>query len=49
MDVSLIPEKETIDAVSMLKRLQEEYHAKGEYCICILYIRKKLLTEKQGK
>ena len=32
-----IPERGTIDAVLILRRMQEEYHAKGKSCICALW------------
>ena len=37
MQVRFMPERGTIDAVFMLRRLQKEYHAKGKSCICVLW------------
>ena len=49
MKFGFIPERGTTDAVFILRRMQEEYHAKGKSCICVLWIQIKLLTEYQGK
>ena len=37
MQIGLMPARGTIDAVSILRRLQEEYHAIGKSCICFLW------------
>ena len=37
MQFGFMSEKGTIDAVSMLRRMQEEYHAKEKSCICVLW------------
>ena len=36
MQSGSMPERRTIDAVFILRRMQEEYHAKGKKCICVL-------------
>ena len=36
MQFGFMPERETIAVVFILRRLQEEYHAKGKSCICVL-------------
>ena len=38
MQFGFIPEKATIDAVLILRKLQEEYHAKVKSCIGVLWI-----------
>ena len=44
-----MPERGTIDAVFILRRLQEEYHAKGlKLYVCFVDL-DKILTEYQGK
>ena len=37
MQFGFMPERVTIDTVLILRRLQEEYHAKGKSCICVLW------------
>ena len=32
-----MPDRGTIDAVFILRRMQEEYHAKGKSCSCVLW------------
>ena len=36
MQFGFMPERETIDAVFILRRMQEEHHANGKRCICVL-------------
>ena len=36
----LMPERETIDAVFILRRMQEEYHARGKLCMCFVDLEK---------
>ena len=36
MQFGFMPERGTIDAVFILRRMQEEYHARGRSCICVL-------------
>ena len=36
MEFGFMPERVTIDAVFILRKMREEYHAKGENCICVL-------------
>ena len=49
MQLGLMPERGRIDAVFILRRMQEEYHAKGKSCICALWTWRKVLTEYRGK
>ena len=44
-----MPEYGAIDAVFILRRLQQEYHSKGRKCICVLLTWRKILKEYQGK
>ena len=44
-----IHERGTIDAVFILRRMQEECHAKEKSCIFVLWTWRKLLTECRGK
>ena len=37
MQFGFMPESGTIDAVFILRRLQEEYHTKGKRCTCALW------------
>ena len=37
MQLSPMPDRETNDAVFILRRMQEEYHAKGKSCVCVLW------------
>ena len=37
MQFGFMPERGTIDAVFILRRMQEEYHAKGKNYICVLW------------
>ena len=37
MQYGFMPERGTIDAVFILRRMQEEYHAKGKSYICDLW------------
>ena len=37
MQFGFMPERETIDAVFILRRMQAEYHAKGKNRICVLW------------
>ena len=37
MQFVFMPERGTIDAVFILRRMQEDYHAKGKSCICGLW------------
>ena len=39
----------TIDAIFILRMMQEEYHANEKTCMCVLWTYIKLLTEYQGK
>ena len=48
MQVRLMPEKETINAV-FIRRLHEMYHAKKESYIHVLRTWRKLFTDYQGK
>ena len=48
MQVHFMPERKT-DVMFVLRRMQEEYHAKGKSCIYILWTWRKLLTEFQRK
>ena len=43
------PGRGTIDAVFMLRGMQEEYHAKGKKLYMCFLDQKKLLTEYRGK
>ena len=36
LQFDFLSERGTIDAVFILIRVQEEYHAKGNSCICVL-------------
>ena len=47
MQFVFMPERRTIDAVLILRRLQEEYHV--ECCICVYFTLVKPFTECQGK
>ena len=38
MQFGLMPEKGTIDAVFVMRRMKAEYHAKGKSCMCVLWI-----------
>ena len=49
MQFGLMLERGTNDAEFILRRLQEEYHAKGKTVLCVLWTWRKLLTEYQGK
>ena len=49
MQFCLMPERGIIDAVFILRRMQEEYHTKEKSCVCVLWTKRKLLTEYQGK
>ena len=41
MQFSIMPERETIDAAFILRRLQEEYHAKGKkFNMCFVDLEK---------
>ena len=40
MQFGFMPERGTIDAVYILRRLQEEYYAKGKSCICLEVLEK---------
>ena len=43
MQFGFMSERGTIDAVFILRRMQEEYHAKGKKsCICVLLTERKL-------
>ena len=43
MQFGFMPERGTIDAVFIWRRLQEEYHAKGEMLyVCFVYLEKAL-------
>ena len=44
-----IPEKGTIHAMLMMRKLQEECHADGKRCICVLLTWRNLFTEYQVK
>ena len=36
-----MPERETIEAKFILRRMQEEYHAKGKmFCMCFVFLEK---------
>ena len=48
MQFFLIPNRGTIDAIFILRRMQEEYHAKGKK-LYVLWTKRKLLTEYQRK
>ena len=48
MQFGFMPERGTIDAVFILRRMQEEYHVNGNVA-CFLWTKRKLLTEYQGK
>ena len=37
MQFGFMPEIGTIDAVFILRRMQEEYHAKGRKVVCVLW------------
>ena len=37
MQFGSMPENGTTDAVSILRRMQEEYHVKIKSCICVLW------------
>ena len=47
MQFGSMSERGTVDAVFILRRVQEEYHARGKV-ICVLWTKRKLLTEHQG-
>ena len=49
MQFGFMPERGTIDAVFILRMLQEEYHAKGKMLYMCFVDLEKLLTEYQGK
>ena len=49
MQFRFMPERGTIDAVFILRRMQEEYHAVRKSCICVLWSERKLLTKYRGK
>ena len=36
MQVSFMPERGTIYAVFIMRRLQEKLHAKGKHCMCFV-------------
>ena len=42
-----MPVRGAIGAVFILRRQQEEYHAMGKCCMCVLWTYRKLLTEDQ--
>ena len=37
MQFCFMPERGSIDVVFILRKMQEEYHAKGKHCICVLW------------
>ena len=49
MQVGFVPERGTIDAVFILRQMQEKYHAKGKRLYMFLGTWRKLLTEYLGK
>ena len=49
MQIGFMPERGTIDAVFILRRMQEENHAKGKKAAFVLWTKRKLLTEYRGK
>ena len=49
MKFGFMSEKGTIDAVFILRRMQEEYHAEGKKLYMCLVNLEKLFTEYQGK
>ena len=49
MQFGFMPERGTIDAVFIMRRMQEEYHAKKEKsCISLMWTWRNLLKEHQG-
>ena len=49
MKFGFMPERGTIDAMFILRRMQEEYHARRKkLCMCFVDLEKKK-TEYQGK
>ena len=40
MQFGFMPERETIDVVFILRRMQEEYHAKGKVYMCFVDLKK---------
>ena len=40
MQFGFMPERGTIDAVFILRRMEEEYHAKGKICMCFVDLEK---------
>ena len=49
MQISFMSVREAIDALFVLIRMREAYHAKGKSFICVLWTKRKLLTEHRGK
>ena len=45
----VLSHKGTIDAVFILRWLQDEYYAKEKNCVCVLWTYRKLFAECQGK
>ena len=37
MQLGIMPLRGKINAVFILRRLQEKYHAKGNICVCVLW------------
>ena len=35
MKFGFMPERGTLDAILILRKIQEEYHAKGKSCMCV--------------
>ena len=49
MQFGFMPGKGTVDAIFIVRRMQEEYQKRTRSCICVLLTWKKLLIECQEK
>ena len=49
MEIGFMPGKGTMDAIFIVRKMQEEYQRRTRSCICVLLTWKKLLIKFQEK